>query len=779
MSSILPAPYMAPLCLAAYDSQAYGPLFAVSDEGSAGQIVLEAAYSSAKAQALGPLDPLCLGVALDGERMTSAGEVPIGPEEYDALNAVAAGKLMCTTNVGVRVNTRLEQQLPEFRVTAASASDQAWVDSVVAAFAPFLKTPNGLPRPLVVRLSVEQGQDPSVLTAVMERLEAARKEGKIGPANLHRFAALIVFENEITGEDQLSAIEAALEAAARAGLKEVAVDAELREASRRRLGVQSLLNILDTAQLQRLLTAAQKARVRLSYRYQLDVESAARTIWTGLHTARVNGFSAGKYGLFPLTLEEQATAIELITRWTAGWTAIPAFYIDTPLVTATEVYDVSRCEEAAKVWLKMARGCGAKIALFDSPDRVTPRRLVRQSDAKDDPGVLTVDAIERIAAYANEIGVSVLWSGGISSRQAYELARRRLFGIFSTSSTAHKIAVTAQFERDPRMAAENEPTEFGVRRIHALVQGGFLSARLGESDPQLAQSIQNKAGALLDAEQDAARSAVELAGLNADLVQGWRRLHGAGAGSYASAVTGPPEPVPADSVRVFRGRKQPALGRPSLLGQLATVFMPLTGQMQRLYGLTAYLPAVPPANPNSALPDEVALVFYRTKNAYHEAKRCVGGRAYGAMHELVFDMAASKSDFPELFRGALEFDKPYHLFNRSVDWQTGCARLYLGARLPEVKPEAFTAHIAGIATALQRSPGELDAAIFCAAADWLVWWEHSPKPIERDFGFQPVASAAFSSTARMLRMPPSLTRPYAGLSLEEKGDFVNFQFART
>jgi hypothetical protein len=38
--------------------------------------------------------------------------------------------------------------------------------------------------------------------------------------------------------------------------------------------------------------------------------SAARTIWTGLEAARANGFDAGKYGLLPLTLEEQAQVIK-------------------------------------------------------------------------------------------------------------------------------------------------------------------------------------------------------------------------------------------------------------------------------------------------------------------------------------------------------------------------------------------------------------------------------------------------------------------------------------
>ena len=58
--------------LAEYDSDQYGPLFAVSDEGSAGPVVLDAALLSAKAIA-GASSRSRLGVILDGERMTSAG----------------------------------------------------------------------------------------------------------------------------------------------------------------------------------------------------------------------------------------------------------------------------------------------------------------------------------------------------------------------------------------------------------------------------------------------------------------------------------------------------------------------------------------------------------------------------------------------------------------------------------------------------------------------------------------------------------------------------------
>ena len=291
-----------------------------------------------------------------------------------------------------------------------------------------------------------------------------------------------------------------------AGIRELAVDGDLREAARRRLGIQSLLNILDPEHLRRLLRLSRQLGVRLTYRYHLDVETAARTIWTGLHTARTNGFSAGKYGLVPMTLEEQGAVIEMITGWTADWTAIPAFYVDTPLLTAEDVYDDTRCKDAAKLWLKTARGAGAKIVLFDSPDRVNPRRLIRQPNVANDIGVLTLADIEEILGYAKELGISILWSGGITSRQAFELAKRKVFGIFSTSSTAAKIAVTAAFEDDPRLAAENEPTDFGVRRIHAIIQGGFLSAAVSNRGKGLAKSIADSSERLLAAEQDQAQS---------------------------------------------------------------------------------------------------------------------------------------------------------------------------------------------------------------------------------------------------------------------------------
>src|SRR6516225_6814403 len=192
--------------LAEYDSDRYGPLFAVSDEGSAGPVVLDAALSSAKAAA-GASSRFRLGVILDGERMTSAGEVPIGPPEYGTLSAGAAGQLLLTTNVGTRINVRLTGQLPEFPALENSA------EAVIAAFRQFLDTPDHRPRPLTVRLQLDPGADRTQLAALVRKLDEARKKGEIGPPDTHQLSVLVSFKEEIATDAQLVQSEAIIAAA--------------------------------------------------------------------------------------------------------------------------------------------------------------------------------------------------------------------------------------------------------------------------------------------------------------------------------------------------------------------------------------------------------------------------------------------------------------------------------------------------------------------------------------------------------------------------------------
>jgi hypothetical protein len=41
-----------------------------------------------------------------------------------------------------------------------------------------------------------------------------------------------------------------------------------------------------------------------------------------------------------------------------------------------------------------------------------------------------------------------------------------------------------------------------------------------------------------------------------------------------------------------------------------------------------------------------------------------------------------------------------------------------------------------------------------------------------------LADVVCASAARRLRVPPDLTEPYAGISLNSQGDFINLVFSR-
>jgi hypothetical protein len=501
-----------------YDSTRFGPLLAVSDEGENAETIAQAAWSSAKAHALHPPSPMPLGLMIDGERMVSAGEGPIGPDEYAKLIAAAFERTLVSTNVGVRVNTRFYRLLPEFAIADAVQDEAKWLARIFAAFTPFVKTLDGVPRPLTVRLIVQPSDAPEIVARLAAKLEAGRSKGLLGPTSLHRVSLLTIAGGVIRVGDSAE-IKRIIGIAAQTGISEVAIDGDLTWAARERMSVASLLNIVDVSTLRDLFAAAREQKVRLVYRYQVDADSAARTIWTGLQAARSYGFTAGKYGLVPLTLEEQAQVVAIVSRWTEGWTAVPAFYVDTPLVTGDDVFDESRSVEAALLWMEKVRAAGARLVLFDCPDRIAARHLIR--DAQHAEGVLTLDQIAAIERHAKGLGLKPMWSGGISARLALALGAQQVFAIFSTGAASRQVPVHGSFVDDPDMASEGTPTELGVRRVHAALQAGFLSSVLPERNPKVADEIGSLAQQLLAAIDAGSNVEPALARLDDALVRGW------------------------------------------------------------------------------------------------------------------------------------------------------------------------------------------------------------------------------------------------------------------
>lgn len=502
-----------------YDAARFGPLLAVSDEGENAEVIARAAYASAKARALDPPSPMPLGIMIDGERMVSAGEGPIGPDEYAKLIAAAFERTLASTNVGVRVNARLYRLLPEFPIADAGQDEAKWLARVFAAFAPFLKTLDGVPRPLTVRLLVEPSDALATVARLVAKLEAGRSQGLLGPASLHRFSLLSIASGAIQSAASVAEIKRVLAIAAQTGIQEIAIDGDLTASARERMSVASLLNIVDASTLRDLFAAARRQNVRLVYRYRVDGDSAARTVWTGLQAARSYGFTAGKYGLVPLTLEEQEQVVALVSRWTEGWTAVPAFYVDTPLVTSDDVFDESRSVEAAFLWMEKVRAAGARLALFDCPDRIAGRHLIR--DAQHAEGVLTLDQIATIEKRAKALELKPMWSGGITARLAFALGAQQVFGIFSTGAASRQVPVHGSFADDPDLASEGAPTELGVRRVHAALQAGFLSTVLRERSPKIAGEIANHAEQFLAVIDAAGNVEPAVAALDDVLIRGW------------------------------------------------------------------------------------------------------------------------------------------------------------------------------------------------------------------------------------------------------------------
>lgn len=512
-----------PKALEEYDHARFGPVLGVSDEGTAAHNIVEAAYKSAKARALGRPGPMTVGVIIDGERMGSAGEVPIGPPEYGMVLPEAIGNTFCTTNVGVRVNTRLHQPLPEFRVADAEADEQRWLDAIFDKFKPFIHTPDGTLRPLTVRLRTETEECRDALRGLVPKLEAGRAAGKLGPPELHRLSFLIVFSDPITTPERIDAVRRLMALAAELGVPEVAIDGDLLEAARRRISIQGLLNVLEPQTARDLLAYAGELGVRLVYHYEVDPETAARTVWTGLNSAYRNGLTAAKYGLFPLDLEQQEYVVSHVQRWLAEWTPIPAFYVDTALVTDTDVYESDRVVEAARQWIDMVTANGAKVALVDAPDRINPHRLLK-TGGSNDRGVISMEDLATLLEHAERRGLRVLWSGGVSAQEAFQLGKLGVFGFFTTGSTARVVPVSRTLARDAMLASEKEPTELGVRRIHALAGAGFLYTELGDRDPAIRDRIEAGAEALIAAGTEGEACASALAALDETLIRAWE-LH--------------------------------------------------------------------------------------------------------------------------------------------------------------------------------------------------------------------------------------------------------------
>ena len=238
--------------------------------------------------------------------------------------------------------------------------------------------------------------------------------------------------------------------------------------------------------------------------------------------------------------------------------------------------------------------------------------------------------------------------------------------------------------------------------------------------------------------------------------------------------------VPPDAVRVWRGYRLSSLAPKDFLAALGAIFIPVTAQLQRLYGLTAYLPTVLPLDKAAGVPDEIALVFYETQQAYTDTKQVVAGRAYSSLHSTVFAFPASQSGFPVPLADPLAFDTPYHLFTNAADWQSGFTQLFVGTRKSATTPKNFAASLLKFLKQVRdHRPKGLEGAVVCVNADWVLYWEHWPSEAASLKG----SISDLAKLADLVLLQPyvstpvesSLTAHYAGLNVTG-GESFNIRF---
>lgn len=237
-----------------------------------------------------------------------------------------------------------------------------------------------------------------------------------------------------------------------------------------------LLNFFDRITINKLWADAEKKGILLRAWKIIDVDSVARNTWTSLQTARNAGLYLGKYGLLPLTLPEADYVIGKIQSWLKDWSAAPAVYVDCPTVTKYRCYE-DEAGEAVHAWLDILHKHKVPVVLIDTADKSKGRRLLKDGPG-DEVGILTEREIGELNDYAYKLGIKTLWAGGISAEQAYRLGKMGVFGVYTTTSTARKVAVSGDYTHDPSMPNEKEPTYRGVCRVALLLQAGFIQGRM-------------------------------------------------------------------------------------------------------------------------------------------------------------------------------------------------------------------------------------------------------------------------------------------------------------
>lgn len=522
-------PGLSPVLFSDYDHHRYGPFLGVSDDGGAAGNIRDAAFSSPKVRALPKSlarTPLCVGLAVDAERLGGIGEVAVGPEEYANVWLACVDRVLVTTNVGTRVNVRVYRREP--RVVLRSDSHEAIGSAkgeIAAAFKPFVETPDRKSRPLTVFMEIptDARMTLSRKRAALVKLAKFVASGKAaGLSRAPKGQVLGLVASVGSGLGGRDASMAAIDLASSAGLGTVVIDGVRRRRAAQAISLAGLLDYFAPGIVGPLLRKARDQNVVLRAANLPDTDTIARSVWVGLTTARSMGANLGKYGCFPLTRPEVDHVVEQVQGWLPNWSAAPVFFVDQGLLREEGV-DVGRdIPRGIEIWLDTVARHGVRVVLIDTVDKATGLRLLKTS-SNDAAGYLGWGQIERVEKHAAKLGIKVLWAGGLGLSDAFAMGRLGVFGIYVTSAAATLVPVSGTYVRDPALAGVKRPSKEAVLRTKILLEAGFLAGRLPGS---VGEGIDRKAQKLLEALDAADASAIRKStkALASACIAGWR-LH--------------------------------------------------------------------------------------------------------------------------------------------------------------------------------------------------------------------------------------------------------------
>ncbi len=244
---------------------------------------------------------------------------------------------------------------------------------------------------------------------------------------------------------------------------------------------------------------------------------------------------------------------------------------------------------------------------------------------------------------------------------------------------------------------------------------------------------------------------------------------------------------------------------------LGTLFIPCWTQLTSPLGLTAYVPSVPPQTDASAqIPDEIAIVFFESKEVYNAIRKATSGRLCGkTLHSSVFawqedpsPLRKSSSGFPSRMpdpdEGTIAFQTQinamananrtagstgYYLFDNEADWHFGVTRVFVGARPKTTDTGDYLnmVHQAFFQLRTNR-PAGLEGLLFVLLEDCLIYWAHwtSAEAYPRDLlsDLKGELSVIMDKFAEPREVPSSMSREFEGFPDLQDGDSYAIQFER-